>query len=183
MKLVLLVGSGAVGKMTVGQALAKITGLKLFHNHMAIEPVIELFGTYNHRVVEEIRESIFREFAASDQYGLIFTYMWAFDMQEDWDYIAHVQEIFAPYNTEVYCVELVASQEVRLARNATENRLRHKKSKQDVEASNRRLQTEDANYRLVSREGELPFEHYLRLDNTALSPEEAAAIIKERFNL
>ena len=33
MKLVLLVGSGAVGKMTVGQALAKKTGLRLFHNH------------------------------------------------------------------------------------------------------------------------------------------------------
>ena len=39
MKLVLLVGSGAVGKMTVGQALAKKTGLRLFHNHMMIEPV------------------------------------------------------------------------------------------------------------------------------------------------
>ena len=47
MKLVLLIGSGAVGKMTVGQELAKITGLKLFHNHMTIEPVLELFGTYN----------------------------------------------------------------------------------------------------------------------------------------
>ena len=110
MKLVLLIGSGAVGKMTVGQELAKITGLKLFHNHMTIEPVIELFGTYNQWVVGQIREVIFKEFVASDQYGMIFTYMWAFDMQEDWDYIAHVQEIFAPYNTEVYCVELIASQ-------------------------------------------------------------------------
>ena len=183
MKLVLMIGSGAVGKMTVGQELAKITGLKLFHNHMTIEPVLELFGTYNQRVVGQIREVIFKEFAASDQYGMIFTYMWAFDMQEDWDYIAHVQEIFAPYNTEVYCVELIASQEVRLARNATENRLRNKKSKQDVAMSNHRLVTEDARYRLVSREGELPFQHYLRLDNTALSPEEAAAKIKEAFAL
>ena len=49
--------------------------------------------------------------------------------------------------------------------------------------SNHRLVTEDARYRLVSREGELPFQHYLRLDNTALSPEEAAAKIKEAFAL
>ena len=39
MKLVIIIGSGAVGKMTVGQELMKITDLRLFHNHMAIEPV------------------------------------------------------------------------------------------------------------------------------------------------
>lgn len=37
MKIVLLVGNGAVGKMTVGQELMKQTGLRLFHNHMPIE--------------------------------------------------------------------------------------------------------------------------------------------------
>ena len=42
MKLVLIVGSGAVGKMTVGQELMKITDLRLFHNHMMIEPVIDI---------------------------------------------------------------------------------------------------------------------------------------------
>ena len=42
MKLVLIVGAGAVGKMTVGQELMKITNLRLFHNHMMIEPVIEI---------------------------------------------------------------------------------------------------------------------------------------------
>ena len=36
MKLVLIVGDGAVGKMTVGQELMKMTGLRLFHNHMTI---------------------------------------------------------------------------------------------------------------------------------------------------
>lgn len=39
MKLVLIFGPQAVGKMTVGQELAKITGLKLFHNHMTIDLV------------------------------------------------------------------------------------------------------------------------------------------------
>ena len=46
MKLVLIVGSGAVGKMTVGQELMKITDLRLFHNHMMIEPVIDIFGYF-----------------------------------------------------------------------------------------------------------------------------------------
>ena len=47
MKLLFMIGNAAVGKMTVGQELMKITGLRLFHNHMTIEPVIEIFGQYN----------------------------------------------------------------------------------------------------------------------------------------
>ena len=46
MKLVFIIGDAAVGKMTVGQELMKITDLRLFHNHMTIEPVIEVFGYY-----------------------------------------------------------------------------------------------------------------------------------------
>ncbi|GAE48204.1 hypothetical protein JCM21738_5289 [Mesobacillus boroniphilus JCM 21738] len=39
MKFVLIFGPQAVGKMTVGHELEKITELKLFHNHMTIELV------------------------------------------------------------------------------------------------------------------------------------------------
>ena len=183
MKLVFLVGNGAVGKMTVGQELAKITALRLFHNHMTIEPVLEIFGDYHREAVAGMREVIFREFAKSDQYGLIHTIMWAFDCQEDWDYIFHVAELFKEQGAELYCVELVASQEVRLERNETENRLAHKPSKRDLEASRRRVLEMDRQYRFESLPGEIPFENYLRLDNTHLPPEEAARIIKERFAL
>lgn len=183
MKLVFIIGSGAVGKMTVGQELMKLTGLRLFHNHMTIEPVIALFGTYNGKVVTEIRETIFREFAASDQPGMIFTYMWAFDQQADWDYIEHVRQIFSPYGTEFYYVELIAPQEIRLIRNATANRIVNKPSKEDVEASNDRLKKEDAKYRLVSREGEIPFDNYLRIDNSHLSAAETAKMIRDTFRL
>ena len=44
MNLVLIFGSGAAGKMTVGQELMKITDYRLFHNHMIIEPVLDIFG-------------------------------------------------------------------------------------------------------------------------------------------
>ena len=183
MKLVFLIGSGAVGKMTVGQALMKQTGLRLFHNHMMIEPVLEIFGSFNGEVIQALRRVIFEQFAKSDAYGMIFTYMWAFDMQSDWDYIDWVKSIFAPYGTEFYYVELVADQAVRLQRNGTENRLKNKASKRDIEVSNQRLLREDSNYRLVSLPGELQVEHYLRIDNTHLSPEEAAGQIRDFFGL
>ncbi len=55
MKLVLIIGSGAVGKMTVGQELMKITDLRLFHNHMMIEPVLDVFGNFNGWVIARLR--------------------------------------------------------------------------------------------------------------------------------
>lgn len=82
----------------------------------------------------------------------------------------------------MYYVELIAPQEVRLARNATENRLRHKASKRNIEDSNARLIRDDANYRCVSLPGEIPFPNYLRLENADITPEEAAKIIKEHFH-
>ena len=170
-------------KMTVGQELMKITDLRLFHNHMTVEPVIEIFGHYDGKTVSEIREVIFRNFAASGNYGMIFTYMWAFDIQDDWDYVEHVKEIFSPYDTEFYYVELIAPQEIRLQRNATENRLNNKASKRDIETSNQRLINDDNQHRCVSREGEIPFENYLRIDNSNIEPDKAACMIKERFGL
>jgi hypothetical protein len=169
--------------MTVGQELAKITDLKLFHNHMTIEPVLEIFGSFHGPAIKRLREVIFEEFAKTDNYGMIFTFMWAFDMQSDWDYIAHVADIFKQQGGEVYYAELIASQEIRLQRNETENRLRYKASKRDLEASRDRLLRDDRNYRCVSLPGEIPFENYIRIDNSELSPEAAAAIIHERFGL
>ena len=179
MKLVLIIGSGAVGKMTVGQELMKITNLRLFHNHMMIEPVIDVFGYFHGGVIQRLREIIFEEFLKSNNDGMIFTFMWAFDMPSDLEYIMSVAEKF----DEVYCVELVADQSVRLERNKTENRLKNKASKRDVELSNQRLLNEDHNHRLVSLPGEIPFENYLLIDNTHVYPEDVAAIIKERFSL
>ena len=183
MKLVFILGDAAVGKMTVGQALMKITELRLFHNHMTIEPVIEIFGKYDSKTINELRELIFKNFAASDNYGMIFTLMMAFDQQSDWDYLEHIKSIFAPYGTEFYYVELIAPQEIRLERNATENRLKNKPSKRDLILSNQRLIKDDKNYRCVSYEGEIPFENYIRINNSDKSPDEAALLIKETFML
>ena len=183
MKLVLLVGNGAVGKMTVGQELMKQTGLRLFHNHMTIEPVLEIFGDFHVPAIIQMREVIFREFAKTDNYGMIHTIMWAFDVKEDWDYISHVVDIFKEHNAEIYCVELVAPQEIRLQRNETPNRLMHKASKRDLAASRERVVAMDRMYRFESNPGEIPFENYMRIDNSSLEPDVVASMIKERFRL
>ena len=182
MKLLFLIGNSAVGKMTVGQELCKITPFRLFHNHMMIEPVLDIIGAFRGDVIQKLRHVIFEEFAKSDAYGMVFTFMWAFDMPEDWEYLESVKRIFALPEKDMYYVELIAPQEVRLARNATENRLKHKASKRDIDASNSRLIRDDQNYRCESLPGEISFPNYLRLENANISAEEAARIIKEHFS-
>ncbi len=183
MNLILLIGSGAVGKMTVGQELMKITDYRLFHNHHMIEPVLEIFGKFDGAVVSRLREDVFDAFIKTDYSGLIFTYMWAFDMQSDWDYIKYLTDKFEASGGTVYYVELVADRAVRVERNKTENRLKNKASKRDIIVSEDRMLREETKYRLVSNEGEIPFENYIKIDNTNLEPSEVARMIKERFNL
>ena len=183
MKLLFIIGDAAVGKMTVGQELMKITDLRLFHNHMTIEPVIEIFGRYDGKTISEIRDVIFKNYAASENYGMIFTYMMDFDLPSEWDYLEHVKDIFEPYGTDFYYVELIAPQEIRLKRNVSENRLKNKASKRDIEISNQRLINDDKKHRCVSYEGEIAFDNYLRIDNSEKGPDEVAKMIKETFHL
>ncbi len=183
MKLVIIFGSLAVGKMTVGQELAKITELKLFHNHMTIEPVIDVFGYYDGKTINRLRQVYFEEFSKSRNYGMIFTYVWAFDHQGDWDYIKYVSDLFSEQGAEIYYVELVASQKIRLERNVTENRLKNKPSKQNLDFSRNDLINADEKYRTVSYVGEVPFPNYIKIDNSDLSADVVAEMIKERFGL
>lgn len=186
MKLVLIFGPQAVGKMTVGHELEKITGLKLFHNHMTIELVSNFFSygsKEGKRLVSLFRQEIFEAVAQSDLEGLIFTYVWAFDMKEDWDYIDKVCNIFESRGGEVYYVELEADLKERLERNKSPHRLEHKPTKRNIEFSERDLLGTMEKYRLNSLEGEIKKENYVRINNTELSPVEVAQIIKESFKL
>lgn len=186
MKFVLLFGPQAVGKMTVGHELEKVTDLKLFHNHMTIELVQPYFnfGTeVGKRLVTLFRQIIFEEVAKSDLYGLIFTYVWAFDQQEDWNYIGEVCDIFEANGGEIYFVELEADLEERLVRNKSSHRLEHKPTKRNIEWSESDLKTTMKKYRLNSIEGEIQKKNYMRINNTNLSAEEVAKIIQEKFQL
>ena len=180
MKLLFIFGGHAAGKMTVGQAVSRITPMKLFHNHMTIELVIELFGNYNGAATERLRQVIFEEFLKTDNYGLIFTFIWAFDVDYDAEYVRRLSKMYEDAGAEVDYVELIAPQDIRLARNRTENRLREKPSKRDVALSEQRFLSAEERYRVVSADGEIVDklgiapERYLRIDNTNLGPEEVA---------
>ena len=186
MKFILITGPQAVGKMTVGQELEKITNLKLFHNHMPIELVSPFFSysTETGRdLVKLIREEIFKAVATSDQEGLIFTFLWYFDDPKDKEYLESLVKIFKDNNSEIYYVELEADEEERIKRNKTEHRLEHKPTKRNIEWSESELKKSTLNHRLKSEEGEIKEKNYLRINNTLIEAQDVAILIKEKFNL
>ncbi len=183
MKLVIIFGPSAVGKMSVGEALAKITGMKLYHNHISIEAVRPIFdfGTPSfNKLVTLFRMETMKEVVKSDLNGLIFTFVWALDSSSDVEYVNRIANIFESEGKEVFYVELEASLETRLVRNTHEKRLLEKPSKRDTDTSERILYAE-RKYQLNTKPGEFDRANYLKINNEHLSPENVAEQIKVFF--
>ncbi|NSW53008.1 MAG: AAA family ATPase [Anaerolineae bacterium] len=186
MKLVIIFGPPAVGKMTVGYELSQRTGLKLFHNHMTIDPLLNIFEWGQpafHRLVAEFRRRIFEEVARSELPGLIFTYVWALDHESDKADIDSICDIFRARGAEIYFVELQAGLDARLERNQSDFRLAQKPSKRDIERSRGNILGWEGKYKM-NTDAESDFfypANYLKLENTDLSAAEAARRIIQEF--
>ena len=185
MKLAILIGPHAVGKMTVGQHLSELSGYKLFHNHLSIELVSPFFSystPKGRRLVNDIRQLFFDAFAQSDAAGYIFTFVWAFEAAGEREYLEGIAKLFEDQGHEVYWTELEADIDTRIQRNQSENRLDHKPSKRDVAWSERDLIESAEKHRLNSNEGELDYPRYMRINNTDKSASDVAKQIWEFMN-
>ena len=97
MKLAILIGPHAVGKVSVGQHLSELSGYKLFHNHLSIKLVAPFFSfstPEGRGLVNDIRQFIFEAFAKIDAAGYILTFAWAFELSGERDYIDGVTKLF-----------------------------------------------------------------------------------------
>jgi len=186
MHFITIFGPPAVGKMSVGYELRKLTGFRLFHNHMTVDLALTFFPwghPHFEPLVHELRLSIFRHVAASDLRGVIFTLVWALDRDEDRRFMDECCRIFGQAGGQTAFVELYASEEDRMRRDRTAFRLRMKPVKRDREDSTRNLLAMDRAHKLNS-DGDFDYSsEYMRIDNTAVGPAEAARMIVERFSL
>jgi hypothetical protein len=180
-RLVVLFGPPAVGKMAVGRELARLTGMRLFHNHMTLEPVLQLFPYGSapfERIVRQFRNAVFEEAVSADWPGLIYTCMWDLDDEETTSYIDRVVNLFEQRGEPSHFVELNASLEVRLQRNRTELRLAEKPSKRDLVASEARLLANES--RRFSSAGDFPYpdRHLLLATDDTSATETAERIVR-----
>ncbi len=186
MKLIIIFGPGAVGKMTVGRELAAITDLKLFHNHMSLELANQFFdwSTESFKKIDRlIRFGIFEIVAKSDAQGLIFTFEWVVNEQTEEDYIDSLTEIFIKEGADICFVELYADLNERLRRNKSALRLAEKPSKRNTAFTEKMILDNESKYQLNTTDADLPDKDILKINNTHLSPKEVAILIKEHYQL
>ncbi|RVU85956.1 hypothetical protein EOL70_00450 [Leucothrix sargassi] len=187
MHFIILFGPPAVGKMTVGLEIEKQTGIKLFHNHMTIEPVLKIFdfGTPAfRRLVDSFRFQIFEEAAKSDLPGLMFTFVWNLEDKKDRDFVMEACAPFHEAGAKISIVELSANLEKRLVRNKLADRLEAKPSKRNLAFSEKNLLDYHHNHQLNTNGDDLdiPYNH-ISVDSSDLSAKETAEVIIEKLEL
>ena len=184
MRLLLIIGPPAVGKMTVGREIARRSSFRLFHNHHTIEPLVEVFGhgTAPFDVLNsEFRRRVIEE-AARHGVDLIFTFVWQLEDPTDTREVERLVDPFAAAGGEIAVVELSADLVTRLARNRGEDRIAAKPTKQDVEWSDAnvreleryRLNTDPAGEHPTPADAFLGSHPHLRLNTAAESPAQTA---------
>lgn len=183
--LIVVCGPQAVGKMTVAESLRDKLKYNMMMNHDSIEMSDKIFG-FGTPAQKEFN-AVFREkvfgLAVKHDVDLIFTYVCAFEVPQEREYLTSLAELFKNAGGEFYFVELSADLETRLKRNETPHRMERKVSKRDVVWSKSNLLKDAENHRLNSNEGEIWFENHIKIDNTDLCPDEVADIVIGQFNL
>lgn len=183
--LIVVCGPQAVGKMVVAESIRDKLKYNMMMNHDSIEISDKIFGFATPAQREfngYFREKAF-ELAVKHNVDLIFTYVCAFEMQEEKEYLTSLHDLFTGNGGKFYFVELSADLDTRLKRNETTYRMERKASKRDVEWSRANLLQDASKHRLNSNEDETWFENHLKIDNSGLEPDQVADIVIETYGL
>lgn len=177
MKLLVVFGPPAVGKMTVGTLLEQQTDFKLFHNHQVMDGIMHIFG-HNSPAEEalsrSIRESVITA-AAEQGINLIFTYVWNFSRDKGKHNIEAYKHAYESRGGSVYFVELSAPAQVRAQRADSPDRFTNKPNT----ATSEDILSEVTTTKFDSPEPFYFAEHFLRIDTTNLSAEAVVSQIRE----
>lgn len=176
MRLVFLYGPPAVGKLAVAKELSRITGYRIFHNHLTIDLVQSIFnwgaGPFWH-LVDRYRLELIEMAAREKIDGLIFTFVYA--KSHDDSFVRKVVRRVEKYGGEVDFVQL------RCDEGELFRRLKHP-SREGF----RKLK-KAATLRSLLRRHDLfssvPYVRNLVIDNTRLPPARAARTIVQHYGL
>lgn len=175
MKLILIYGSPAVGKLTTANEIARKTDFKVFHNHLtisAVEPIFD-FGTKPFfKLVHLFRVETIAEAARCNQ-NLIYTFCYAKDSDD-----AHVAEVTRAVeeNGGEICFVLLIAEKSEIEQRVLEE------SRSPLGKINTLEILHDvwSKHELFSS---VPERESLVVDNSNLSAEEIADLIIKHFNL
>lgn len=176
MKLILLYGPPAAGKLTVAKELSNQTGITLFDNHQTIDFARNLYaekGPKRGELINTLRAAVF-EWAAKQDVDLIFTVVYAKEIDEKW-----FEDIIEPIENlggQVCPVQLSPPPEILYERLTTPSR----------QASESKLTDKEELMKTMDRFDlyePMPVTNNLIIDNSSLEPSEVAKQIIEHFDL
>jgi chloramphenicol 3-O-phosphotransferase len=178
MKLLLLYGPPAVGKLTIAKEVARLTGFKVFHSHLTVNLVASILprGTSAYRkLLWDIRTAVFAEAAQAHIDGLIFTMVYGRNREQT---IARCIEVVESFGGEVCLVHVHCHAETLRQRVVREDRKQHGKI----------TSVELLNEFLSNLEPQSPFEaatrwDSLNLNTDVLRPVEAAQQVMAHYRL
>lgn len=176
MRLIFLHGLPGVGKLTVARELSRLSGFRVFHNHLVVDLVESLFDFGSAPFVElreELWLAVFKRAVAADLSGLIFTF--AFDQTVRTDFIQNTREVIESAGGEVLFVELTC------ATDELERRIEHPDRKRFRKLSS------VVQYRELQAQGAfvnpgIP-QNRLVVDTTALAARDAASEIAGKLGI
>jgi len=176
MKLIVLHGLPGVGKLTVARELAKLTGFRVFHNHLTVDLVLSVFDFGSPGFIE-LREKIWLDVisrAAEERIdGLIFTF--AFERTVRDGFIRRLRNAVEARDGEVVLVNLKCSTDELEKRMGDPARKAFGKL-------NSVQQFRELNDAGAFLHPEIP-EDGISFDTTNLSPSAAASRIVDEFGL
>jgi chloramphenicol 3-O-phosphotransferase len=176
MRLIFIYGKPATGKLTVAEELEKLTGYKLFHNHLVVDLLLSTFEFGSEpfvRLREEIWLAVFREASRAQVPGLIFTFNPEKTVRAG--FVEQAAGTVANDGGRVDFVELVCPVDELRRRVASESRLKYRKLS-SVELFDR-----------LESEGEFETAHMplaaVTIDTCATDPAEAAEHIRSALGI
>ena len=122
MHVVFIHGPAASGKHTIGSRLSEMTGLPLFHNHLAVDAAKALFD-FGSAPFKKMRATIWHTaFSSAAAAGRSFIFTFHPEASVEPELIDALTRAVESAGGRVFFVELTCSRETVLARLANENR-------------------------------------------------------------
>lgn len=175
MKLIILYGPPAVGKLTVAKKLSEKTGIRLFHNHLSVDLVASIIP-FEHKSfwpeVRKIRRRLLK-LSASEGNDLIYTIAYRHDLDDK--NINEYLKIYESSGGTICLIHLTAEKEEIFKRLKNESRLNTFKMKDEVMLRDH-LSKYDFFSPMNGRES-------LAIDNSNLTPEATTDLIIKQFKL
>ncbi len=167
MRLIVLYGAPGVGKLTVAQELARLTGYKVLHNHLTVDLVTSIFpfgSEQLERLVTRFRLEMVHEAARAAIPGVIFTFVYS--AGNDDAFFKDLIDTAESAGGLVTSILLVCDEATLRTRVVAESRAKFGKIR-DVELLERLVTAEDFDRPYPDAVG-------LTIDTTRLTPEDVA---------